>query len=195
MRLDLRFTPRAPYALWCEAVVGFVCKDLFFKDEAVPGIDQKTSAYLRSLNKRGFFKAEPGETLLLPGEDRLRADKVILKGLGLKEDMTLESFLGHASDVAFAIRSLGIHNFAVRIPMLFGVEQYQEQIKRTVQEMMPRFMVQEVVRGPSVITAVFSVERAALEIIQKVEDSLKEYFGEGVPVSLVTEPSARTDEI
>ncbi len=165
-------------------------------EEDMAGVDKKTAAYLRSLNRRGFFGANQGETLLLPGEDRLKADKVILKGLGPKEEITLESFLQRATEAAMALRCLSVCNFVVRIPMLFGLNQYREQqIKKTVESMIPPFLAGERIEEEPVITAVFSVERAVLEDIAEVESSLKEYFTDVVPFSLVTEASSKAEEI
>ena len=195
MRLDLRFTTRAPFALWCEAVVGFIYKDFFVTEQDMAGVDQKTSAYLRSLNKKGFFSANPGETLLLAGENRLRADKVLLKGLGPKEELTPERFLEYAAEAAATMRSISVHNFAVKIPMLFGVDQYAKQIRETVQSMIPPFLATEKDGDNCLITAVFSVERAGLENIEQIERSLKEYFTDVIPFSLVSEPLAKAEEI
>lgn len=195
MRLDLRFTPRAPYTLWCEAVAGFIYKEFFVKDEGLAGVDHKTSAYLRLLNKRGFFKADPGELLLLPGEGRLKADKVIVKGLGIREELTLKAYLGHALELGLAIRSMGIGNFAVKIPVLFGVERYLDQIEKSVCEIISPFLEHEHDNEESVITAVFCLERSGFEEIEKLDRPLKERFTPLVPFSMVVEPFTGPGEI
>ena len=194
MRLDLRFTQRPPYAIWCEAVVGFIHEGSFVVKENMAGVDKKTSAYLRALNRRGFCTAKMGETLLLAGEDRLRAEKVILKGLGPKEEITFDVFLAQAGDVALRLRSLGINNFVVKIPLLFAWELYHEQVRRAVQEMMDPFLAQ-LEDEDDIVTAVFSVERPLLEEIAEVEASLRDYFRDVVSFSLVTESAVNDGEI
>lgn len=187
MRLDLRFTPRPPYAIWCEAVVGFVHERSFIVEENMAGVDTKTSAYLRTLNQEGFYAAKVGETLLLPGEERLRAEKVLIKGLGAPDNITSILFLNQVADVALTLSLLGICNFAAKIPLLFGPEQYADQVRMAVQEMMRPFLAKFHGQDGLVITAVFSVERPFLEDAKKVEAPLRDYFESLVPFSLVTE--------
>jgi len=175
--------------------VGFICKDFFVTEQDMAGVDGKTSAYLRSLNRKGFFEANPGETLLLAGENRLKADKVLLKGLGRKEELSLDMFLDRAAEVAMSVRSISVHNFVVKIPMLFGVDQYPKQIRKTVQKMMPPFVATEKEGDGCLITAIFSVDRAGLESIEEIESSLKAYFTKIVPFSLVSEPLTKAEKI
>jgi len=195
MKLDLRFTSRPPFAVWCEAVAGFIHEGSFIEEENMAGVDQKTSAYLRALNKRGFCKAEIGETLLLPGEDRLMAKKVVLKGLGPKDQITPELFLSQVAGLAACLRDLGVISFAVKIPLLFGVDQYHEQVRHTVQEAVNPFLAGSKGEDDEMVTAVFSVERTLLGEISEVESLLRNYFKDIVPFSLVIEPPGGKSEI
>jgi len=195
MRLDLRFTPRLPFTLWCEAVAGFILKEFFVAEEESTGIDQKTSSYLRELNRRGFFRADPGELLIVPGEGRLRAEKVILKGLGLREELTLDAYLGYALELGAVIRSLRIQSFAVKIPVLFGAERYADQIEKSVCQIISPFLEHDRGDRGDVITAVFCLDHSGFKEIEKLDEALKEQLVESVPMSMAIEPFSGPGEI
>ena len=189
MQLDLRFTSRPLHAIWCEAVVGFVYKDSFLTEGHVAGVDQKTSAYLRYLNKKGFWDGAIGETLLIAGEERLRADKVLFKGLGPRDELKPEELIEQVVAASRLLEAMGVQSFAVKIPLLGNMDRHMGQLEKAVKEMMGPFIQRHMPEEDYLLTALFSVETVMLEVLREMEAKLKAYFEPTIYCTLVVEPS------
>lgn len=130
MKLDLRFTARPLRALYCEAVATLVFDQDTQTWATDEGLDRKTRDILLGLRSRGFWKACPGETLLLASEDRIKARKILLKGLGPPEGCGMDDLLRGVYEMGRALKRLRVHDFGIRVPLLPGSEDSYPRLVR-----------------------------------------------------------------
>jgi leucyl aminopeptidase len=76
-------------------------------------IDEKLEGGITAVLERGDFKGKQGETLLLyPGRDQLAAERIILVGLGKRDELDLERIRRAGGTAAKAVAKLGLDRFA-----------------------------------------------------------------------------------
>jgi len=117
MKLDLRFVEVSLEDLWCEAVAGLVSEEPLDLQGPIFPLDAKTGGYLTFLRETGFWKGSLGSTILVASEGRIKADKILLKGLGPKADCFSEAFMRCVAELGDSLAKLKIHDLAVWIPL------------------------------------------------------------------------------
>jgi len=117
MKLDLRFTARPLEALWCDTVVALVFQSPSRFGRGVSGLDLKTSGVLTRLRQQGFLTGENGETLLIAAQNMIRADKILLKGLGLHSDYGVECLSKRTIELGNTLLRMAINDIAMQIPV------------------------------------------------------------------------------
>ena len=117
MKLDLRFVEVSLEDLWCEAVAALVFQEPLESQGAVFSLDSRTGGYLTSFEESGFFKGALGSTILLASEGRIKADKILLKGLGPKADCSPEAFLRCVGELGHSLAKLKIRDVVAWIPL------------------------------------------------------------------------------
>jgi hypothetical protein len=117
MKLDLRFVEVSLEDLWCEAVAALVFQEPFDSQGAIFSLNSRTGGYLTFLEESGFFKGSLGSTILLASEGRIKADKILLKGLGPKADCSPEVFLRCVGELGHSLAKLKIRDMVVWIPL------------------------------------------------------------------------------
>lgn len=122
MRLDLRFVEASLEDLWCEALAALVFQEPYDTQGTIFALDARTGGYLSMLREAGFFQAALGSTILLASEGRIKADKIVLKGLGPKADCSPEKFLKCIAELGDSLARIGIRDFAVWIPLPGNLE-------------------------------------------------------------------------
>lgn len=122
MKLDLRFAEVKLENLWCEAVAALVFQEPFCSQETISSLETSIGGYLGTLNKSGFFRGSLDTTLLLASEGRIKADKLILKGLGPRADCSPDTFMRCVAELGDSLAKLGIRDMAVWIPFLDNFE-------------------------------------------------------------------------
>ncbi|HBF42149.1 MAG TPA: hypothetical protein DDW42_00690 [Desulfobacteraceae bacterium] len=122
MKLDLRFTSRTLEELWCQIVIALVFQGPIEKTGGISGLDAKTSGYLTYLWKTGFWTGASGDTLLLASQNMIKADKILLKGLGVSSNYSTEIFSKRIKEVGCNIEGMGINDIGIHIPVIKGFE-------------------------------------------------------------------------
>jgi len=117
MKLDLRFTVRPLENLWCDTVIALVFQNPFRYGNDVFGLDRKTSGALTRLWKKGFLTGEKAETLLMAAQNMIRADKILLKGLGPHSDYGVECLGERVLELGNTLMQMTINDIAIRIPV------------------------------------------------------------------------------
>ncbi len=118
MKLDLQFTSCAMEDLQCDVAVGFVFQDRLEKGSALFGFDDITGENITRLYERGFITGGLGETLLLLSGETMKADKILLTGLGLFSDFSLTAFLEGIRGAAQNLKGLMVRDIGIQIPEL-----------------------------------------------------------------------------
>ncbi len=186
MNLDLRFTSRPPDTIWCEAVVVFLFRESLDR-EYVPGVDRKTSAYLRALCKRGFWSAARGDVLLLAGEDRLRAEKVVLIGLGKEAETSIDELNEQINRASITLDSIDISNMAVRITLPANISDPFEYAELSCKNFLRYFLDKYKDDDLKALKVIFSMDWALLDRLEGFDNILREYIGQMATSSIVME--------
>jgi hypothetical protein len=90
MRLDLRFSTRPLEDLWCQAVAVLVFQGPSMEKGVLSGLNKKMSGFLTNLVEKGLWTGETGENFLLATQNMIKAEKVVLHGMGPKTQFNEE---------------------------------------------------------------------------------------------------------
>ena len=191
IKFDIRFTSRPIRTLWCQAALMFACKEAVESGVEPAGVDKKTASYLQYLLGQRFWSCRQGEKLLLPGEDRLKAPKLLIKGLGRLEDLDQRSVSEEVREAAKALCGLGVNDLAVRMPPLWGRGAYASLLKDTCLTIVGALSEGE---GPSdqAPRIIFCLDAVFLEEAQEAASEVKEAL-EDCPV-IVEEALPKSSE-
>jgi len=122
MKLDVRFVEVSLEDVWCEAVAGLVFMEPYDSQGNIFTLDIRTGGYLSLLRESGFFRGSLGSTILLASEGRVKADKIVLKGLGPKADCSPEAFVKCVQELGDSLARLKVRDLAVWIPFPENLE-------------------------------------------------------------------------
>lgn len=104
----------------CELLLLFSFESSESLEGPLKEIDQEWSGFLSALMREGDFKGELFENHLLYTNGVIPARRVILAGLGKKEEFNLEKFRGAASKAGQFIRDSGIKQFTFPIKKFYS---------------------------------------------------------------------------
>lgn len=188
MRLDFRFSERPLEDLWCEAAVAFVFQRKFLTQGLLSGLDAKMGGLLGRLETAGFWTAERGETLLVASEGRIRAEKLLLCGLGDGSDWGGAVLADRTAGAGRVLLGLQISDFAIHVPMREGEEtDYPARLEASVQNLAAPYLEAYGGSTDHVLKIVFSIERFFSEGLLPVADRLRSRFGSTFDLSVVIE--------
>jgi len=122
MKLDLRFVEVSLEEVWVDALAALVFQEPYDAQGSIFTLDTRTGGYFSLLRDSGFFKGSLGSTILLASAGRVKADKIILKGLGPKGDCSPETFLKCIEELGESLVRLKIYDVAVWIPFPGSLE-------------------------------------------------------------------------
>jgi hypothetical protein len=122
MKLDLRFVEVCLEDVWCEAVAALVFQEPYDSQGTIFTLNTRTGGYLSLLRESGFFKGSLGSTILLASEGRVKADKIVLKGLGPRADCSTEAFVKCVEELGDSLARLKVRDLTVWIPLPENLE-------------------------------------------------------------------------
>ena len=188
MRLDFRFSARPLENLWCEAVVAFVFRKTFLTQGVLSGLDAKMGGLLGRLEAAGFWTAEHGEKLLVASEGRIRAEKLLLCGLGEGSDWESPVPADWTAGIGRVLLGLRISDFAIHVPMREGEEaDYPARLEASVENLAAPYLEAYGGSADHVLKIVFSIERFFSGGLLPVADRLRSRFGSEFDLSVVIE--------
>lgn len=192
MKLDLRFSERPLEDLWCEAVVAFVFQRTFLMKGGLSGLDAKLGGMLGRLEQSGFWSARRGEDLLVASQGRIKADKVLLCGLGSAAEGGSSCLPEQAERVGGVLERLRVRDFAVHIPLLEGEETgYPEQLEAATRNLAAPYARSFLEAADPVLKVVFSIERFFLGSLAPLTGKLRTRLEPGFDLSVVVERESR----
>ncbi len=194
MRLDFRFSERPPDSLWCEAVVAFVFQKRFLTLGLLSGLDAKMGGLLGRLENAGFWTGTLQEDLLLASQGRIKADKVLLCGLGPAAECEFPCVAEEVERVGDVLVKMRVSDMAVHIPVLEGYEgDYPNHLVQSAERLSAPFLRAHRESPDFLLKVVFSVERFHSTSLFQVADRLRDGFGRELDLSVVIERDNRTD--
>ncbi len=192
MRLDFRFSERALEDLWCEAVVALVFQGTFLTIGALSGLDAKLGGVLARLEAARFWDGAPGEDLLVASQGRIKADKILLCGLGPVSECTVGFIIRQAERVGRVLNGLQVTDFAIHIPMMDGAEsEYSAQLEASVHNLTAAYLQRQPYGTDPQLKIVFSVGRFFRGSLIPLAERIRERYGTTFDVSVVVEREKR----
>ena len=112
----------------CELLLLFSFESPEQLEGPIKSVDLEWKGFISALMKQGDFKGELFETRLFYTQGALPAKRVLLTGLGKREEFDLEKWRGASSKAGQFIRDSGIKQFAFPIKKLndFSEEELTE---------------------------------------------------------------------
>lgn len=177
MRLDLRFTRRPVEDLWCQAIVALVFQDGDIISGAVSRLNDKMAGALSNLARKKLWSGARDEKTLLAGENMIKADKLLLYGLGKDSDFDTESLEGCINRLALCLDKMGINDFGLHLPAVKGFEsRYPQELEIASKGLVALFLESHELKTDFLLKIVFSVDDGMTIILPQVEARLREYF-------------------
>jgi hypothetical protein len=177
MKLDLRFTARPLEEVWCEIVVAFVFEGAVENGDSAFGIDAKTSGYLTFLEKRGFWKGREGDTLLVASQGMIKANKILLKGLGARRDFTPGLLSERIKETGIAVDKMAVSDMGIRIPLAQGEGyEYTSMLEAACVHLVEPFLINHGDEPDFLLKIVFSVNAGQIGELEATVRPLKEHF-------------------
>jgi len=124
----------------------------------VKGVDLEWKGFLSTLIRQGDFKGELFQCRLVHTQGALPSKRVLLAGLGKKEEFDLEKWRGAASKAGQFIRDSGIKQFAFQI----------KRLDRFSEEEMAEYFVTGLILGLYQFNEFKTLEREKIKTIEKV---------------------------
>jgi len=194
MKLDLRFLNRPVEDLWCQAIVMLVFSRPSVADDAFANVNDKMGGYLGDLIDSGVWTGETGENLLLATQDTIMAEKLLMRGLGQEEGFGMELLNREISQTGAVLDSIGIREFAVRMPSLDGpVRQYGLYLERAASCLAETFYTRHKDEPDFILKIFFSLDRDFMNDIDRVTKSLRETLGPRVELSIISDRQINRD--
>lgn len=177
MKLDLRFSDRPLESLWCQAVAALVFQDPDLKGGALFRLNEKMAGFLSLLQERGFWTGRRGETVLLASQDAIRAEKILLKGLGQSTDYDAQLLVNHIREVGTTFNRMGVREFGIHIPVIQGLEEdHPSHLEMCARQVANPFFQYHRGESDFLLKVIFSVENCTDEILRPIAGRLREYF-------------------
>jgi len=141
------------------------------------GIDAKTSGYLSSLQKRGFWKGGEGDTLLVASQGMIKADKILLKGLGARLEFTPGFLCLRIKETGIAVDKMAISDIGIRIPIAQGDGfEYTSMLETACVHLVEPFLINHGDEPDFLLKIVFSVNTGQIDGLESLVRQLKEHF-------------------
>ena len=186
MKLDLRFSDRPLESLWCQAVAALVFRGPDLTEGALFGLNEKMAGFLSDLQERGFWTGRRGESILVASQDAIRAEKILLKGLGESKDYDIKLLVSHIRELGSTFNKMEVNEFGIHIPVFQGLEEeHASHLELCARQVANPFFQHH--RGESDFTLkiIFSVENYTGKVLRPVAGRLREYFDLQVECSVV----------
>lgn len=186
MKVDLRFSDRPLESLWCQAVAALVFQCPNLTGEMLSGLNEKMAGFLTHLQEKGIWTGDKGETLLLASQDAIKADKILLKGLGESAYYDKDLLVNHTREVGVAFERMGVREFGICIPMVKGHEKaYTSYLEICARQLVHPFSQNHRGESDFILKIIFSVAGCTADILNPVATRLREYFESRLDCSVV----------
>jgi leucyl aminopeptidase len=118
--MEIKVEKGRPEKYSCELLLLFAFESPEPLEGLLRDVDLEWKGFISALIKRGDFKGELHECHLLHTQGALRVHRVLLTGLGKKDEFDLEKWRGAASKAGQFIRNSGIKQFVFPIKSFKG---------------------------------------------------------------------------
>lgn len=123
MRLDLRFTNRPLEDLYCQAIVLFSFSINNNRSRVLTNLDRKMAGSIGDIINAGIWLGECGEKLLFATQEAIKADKLLIYGMGNESEYSFELLKREVFVLGTAMDKMGINEFVFHLPEVDRFEQ------------------------------------------------------------------------
>ncbi len=181
MRLDLRFTNRPLEDLFSQAIVLFSFSIQGSISRVLTSIDRKMSGSVSDIINAGVWLGERGEKLLLATQEAIKADKLLIYGMGAESEYSIEVLKREVYVLGTALDKMGINEFVFYLPVVHGFESaYLMHLETTIKTLANIYLRKYKDIPDSLLKMYISIDRGFLESSEQISGSLRDFYS---PVS------------
>lgn len=188
MKLDLRFINRPIEDLWCQAIVLFVFNGPSILDDVLSSINEKMGGSIGDIIDKGVWTGERGESFLLATQDTIRAEKLLMRGLGSKRTFSAKVIIKEIAETGIALDKMGIREFGIHMPSSNSREsKYGQYLEAVAMGLVETFYDRHHNDPEFLLKIFFSIDKGLVNHVDPVIKKLKESMQPGVEFSIMSE--------
>ena len=177
MRLDLRLTHRCLDQLWCQAVVAFLFEDDSLLTGHFSKLNEKLSGSLTQLIDRHFLTGKRDELILIASQERIKADKLVLVGLGTISSYSSETLSHVIRNVSSALERLKLNEFGIMVHWVKGMKiDYLELVRSIICDLADYYLMIKRDEVDFTLKIIFSIEERFFADLQSLGQELRRHF-------------------
>lgn len=188
MLIDIRFTKRPLDDLWCQAVVLPVFKDQGTSSKVLENVNKKMGGSIERLIDSGKWEGDSGEKMLLATQSAIKADKLLLHGMGPVSEYSINVLKKEICNIGFSLEKIGVSEFGIHIPKVDGLEKdYGLHIETTVKYLSKLYLKKYKSFPDYILKVLYSVGKSDIVILEKTAEQLRKYFSPLPECSILVE--------
>ena len=185
MRLDLRLTHRFLDQLWCQAIVAFLFEDDSLHKGYLSRINETLADSLTPLIDRHFITGRRDELILIAPQERIKAKKLLLLGLGPTGSYSSDILPSAMRKVSSALEKLRLFEFAILVPWAEEIAiDYRESIKTLIEGLVECYAMSAERPVDFLRTVIVSIEEKVFSDLQSLEHTLRTYLDARIEYSI-----------
>ncbi len=186
MRLDLRFTNRTLEELWCEAVVILSFKVQDKMSPFLDSIDKKMAGSIRKIVQSGIWSGECGDKLLFATQNSIKADKLLIHGLGEESMYSIDVLERETINAGDALVKMNISEFGLQIPdTSAGEPGFDIHIETAVKNLVGIYLDKYKDAPDFILKFYISITNDYIKLVDMVADSLRKHFSPLTELSII----------
>jgi hypothetical protein len=188
MKLDLRFLNRPVEDLWCQAIVLLVFQGPSIVNEVLLNINDKMGGSLSDIINMGVWTGERGENFLLATQDAIRADKLMMRGLGPEGEFGIEVLIKEISETGSVLDRMGVKEFGINLPSADGrVSEYGLYLETAAIGLVEAFYNRHRDDPDFLLKIFFSIDKDSMNAVDPLIKRLKENMRPGLDFSVISD--------
>lgn len=196
MRFDLRFTTRPIEEIWCQAVVMLPCKTRNIISEHLDRIDKKMGGSIRKIIQSGIWSGECGEKLLFATKNSIRADKLLIYGLGNETVYSIDILKREITNLGNVLDKMNINEFGFFLPQISEVESEYIIYIETAIKHLAKVFIDKYKDDPEYTVKIFiSLGNRYIESTVQLNDSLRRFFSPYSDFSIIPDRGNINNEV
>jgi hypothetical protein len=188
MKLDIRFVNRPLEDLWCQALVLLVFQGPSILNGVLSNINDKLGGSLNDIIKAGLWTGEQGENFLIATQDAVRAEKLLMRGVGPEETFGIETLIKEISATGVVLDKLGIREFGINIPSVSGNEnEYGLYLEAATVHLLETFVNNHSADPDFLLKIFFSIDKDFMNMVEPVIKRLRKKIRHGLECSIISD--------
>jgi hypothetical protein len=186
MRLDLRFTNRPLEELWCQAVLMLSFRVRDKMSPFLDSIDKKMTGSIRNIVQAGIWSGECSDKLLFATQNSIKADKLLIHGLGEESTYSIDVLNREISNAGNALLKMGISEFGFQIPDTSkGEPGFDIHIETAVKNLAGIYLDKYKDATDFILKIYISVTNDYIKLVEKVANQLRKDLSPLAELSII----------